>query len=190
MGILNLPDFIPTGPEGYDPAWFDPTRSWLTGAQRPSFPPSLWSSFPPLPSTDNAPAPAAPAAASPAPAAPPSPQPPPNLSLPVPANPLAGIGDVLRNFRAGIPQALADNSNTLLAFGGGALRGGIGQGLGVAAGVGRQESELAQRRKALNAQQAATIAELRGAGLKNPEQVAAMHPAMARVLLTYLNPRS
>ena len=87
---------------------------------------------------------------------------------------------------AGIPQGLADNSNTLLAFGGGALRGGIGQGLSDAARIGLHESDLVQRRKALTAQQAATIQALRSAGLSNPEAIAAMHPALANLLMSIL----
>jgi len=91
--------------------------------------------------------------------------------------------------RAFIPQGLSDNANTLLAFGGGALKGGIGQGLSDAARIGLHEADLAQRRNALAAQQAATIAALRGAGLANPETVAAMHPALARALLAHLHAR-
>ena len=182
MGIL--PDWLSFNPESSDPKWLDPAMSWLAAAQRPAVvAPSPWSGFPALPAGDAATTPAAPPAA----AASPSPQPPAALSsLPIPVNPITSIGETLARIRAGVPQALADNANTLLAFGGGALRGGIGQGASDAARVGLSESELAQRRKALAAQQAATIAALRGAGLANPAAVAAMHPALARVLLGYL----
>jgi hypothetical protein len=179
MGIL--PDSFSFGLEAFDSKWLDPAMSWLAGAQRPGFPPSPWSSFPALPAGDAATTSATP----PAPDALPSP-PPPGLSLPIPANPITSIGETLARIRAGIPQGLADNANTLLAFGGGALRGGVGQGASDAARVGLSESELRERRKALGAQQAATIAALRNAGLKNPESVAAIHPALARVLLGYL----
>jgi hypothetical protein len=102
-----------------------------------------------------------------------------------PSNANPAGGDLLSELRAAIPQGLADNSNTLLAFGGGSLRGGIGKGLSDAAKVGLHETELLQRRKSLAAQQAATIQALRGAGLSNPDALAAMHPALARILLAH-----
>jgi hypothetical protein len=169
MGIL--PDYLSNSE-----SFLGEPTSWLADAQRFPLPASPWSA-------------AAGAGFAPPPPVPPPAQPPSGLSPPVPANPFAGVGDLLGTIRAGIPQALADNGNTLLAFGGGALRGGIGQGASDAARIGLHEFEMVQRRKTHNAQQAATLQALRGAGLSNPEAVAAMHPALARVLLAYLHPR-
>jgi hypothetical protein len=114
-------------------------------------------------------------------------QPPAGFSAPPSSSPAGG--DFLANLRAAIPQGLADNSNTLLAFGGGALKGGIGQGLTDASKIGVHESDLLKRHKFLSAQQAATVEALRNAGLQNPEAVAAIHPALARVLLAHSYPR-
>src|SRR5262249_12676744 len=90
-----LPDFIPTGSEAFDPRCFAPRPAWLPGAGHIGFPASPWTSVrASLPAAD-AGASSAPAAAPAASAPPPSSQPPGGFSLPVPAHPLAGLGDVL-----------------------------------------------------------------------------------------------
>src|SRR5262245_50715917 len=135
MGIL--PDYLSVPQSFGDTDIPDGLPSWLADAQRfPPLPPLMWTGG---------------AVAPPPPPAPPSPpaQPPAGVAPPIPANPLTGIGETLGRIRAGIPQPLADNANSLLAFGGGALRGGVGQGLTDAARIGVTESELAQRRKSL-----------------------------------------
>ncbi len=192
MGILDDRLFDPEayGAEGRG-GLLGALPPWLFAAQQLGLPPA-WGSVPatawpaqgaaaPLPSDPSAGRPPAPAAAASA-ASNRAPLPALN-ALPSPA----AANDPLAAIRAAIPQGLADNANTLLAFGGGALKGGIGQGLSDAARIGLHEADLAQRRRALAAQQAATIAAFRAAGLANPETIAAMHPALARILLAHLH---
>jgi hypothetical protein len=172
MGIL--PDNL-FGPEGFGSGGLlGGLPAWLFNAQQFGLPPG-WA---------NVPSAAQPTAGQ-TPVQPPSESP-----MPAPSNPSSGIGDILANIRAGIPQGLADNSNTLLAFGGGSLGGGIGKGLTDASKIGLHEADLAQKRKALAAQHTATIQALRGAGFPNAEAIAAMNPALAKLLLAHASPKS
>jgi hypothetical protein len=111
----------------------------------------------------------------------------PQAALPVqsavPTNP-PPAQSVFDQARAAIPQNLADNADTLLAFGGGTLRGGLGLGASEAAKIGSHAAQLAQQRRALAAQQAAALLALQARGIPDAAVLAAMHPALARVLLT------
>jgi hypothetical protein len=98
-----------------------------------------------------------------------------------------GAGGGLNIFdqaRAAIPQNLADNADALLAFGGGTLRGGLGLGASEAAKIGAHAAQLAQQRRTLAAQQAAALLALQARGIPDAAALAAMHPVLARVLLT------
>jgi hypothetical protein len=98
-----------------------------------------------------------------------------------------GAGGGLNIFdqaRAAIPQSIADNADALLAFGGGTLRGGLGLGASEAAKIGSHAAQLAQQRRALAAQQAAALLALQARGIPDAAALAAMHPVLARVLLT------
>jgi hypothetical protein len=123
-----------------------------------------------------------------APGFPPVPLPLPRpAAAPMPAAAMAdaaGAGGLPPDFWARFGQGLSDNANTLLALGGGTLRGGIGMGAQDAARIGLHEAELAQRRRAAAAQQAATVAALRSLGLGNPAALAAMNPVLARALIS------
>ena len=108
-------------------------------------------------------------------------------------NPFAGfgqpIGGVVGGFLDRLDRGLSDNSNTLLALGGGMISGGLGKGLSDAARVGLVEGEQVQKQKTLRQAQQSAYASVKAAGGNEAQAMAAAsNPEILKMMMARIYP--